>query len=214
MWSSLGDTARATATVTDEPFETLPFAPDDLEVRFPLPDGRTQTTLVAVRGLPEPTPNTIDVEYSIASPQRARAITHDGAPFGAALAGLILTVGVCLAGWRLWHVLAGRRAQRRALSHGTHLLRYVLTPAPDGSCLLLLYRDGMATRPTFLVELADDMVGRLPGTGTVELHGRLASGEVVVARTRDTELLLSSPLLNIEPSEAAHLLNGTDPAAV
>jgi hypothetical protein len=214
MWSSLGETARATATVTAEPFEVFPFTPADLEVRFSLPDGSSQTTLVAVRGLPDVVPETLDVEYSVASPHRARALEHDGAPFGAALSGVVLAIGLGFAGWRLWNVLALRRAQGRALRQGKHLLRYVLTPTPDGTCLLLLYRDGLASSPAFAFELADDMLGRLPGAGTVEIHGLLVAGEVVVARTAGRQLVTASPLLDIDPDEAVHLINGTEPAAV
>lgn len=216
MWSSLGETARATATVTDEPLETFPFAPEDLGVRFRLPDGSTQTTLVTVRGLPDPVPETLDVEYSVASPYRARVLDGDGAPFGAALAGAVLLLGLCFTGWRLRSLLAGRRAQRRALRHGKHQLRYVLVlvPAPDGTCLLLLYRDGLASSPAFALELSDDVLGRVPGAGAVELQGQLMAGEVVVARRAGQELLTASPLLDIDADEAVHLINGTAPAAL
>jgi len=213
MWSSTGKTARATATITDpEPYEMLPFGPADLEVRFPAGDGVSETTLVSVLGLPEQVPETIEVEYSVANPDRARATEYDGAAVGSVLSAVILLAGLAWAGWRLWQVLAGRRDQRQALRQAKHSMRYVLVPTGDGSCLMLLYTDGLVARPAFAVELADDLCGRMQGEGAVEVHGRLEASQVVVAKVDERDVLTASPLLDVDASDCVHLINGTEPA--
>ena len=214
LWGSLGETARVTATVTGEPYETIPFAPEDLEVEFPVGGGRRETTLVAVRGLPDTLPGTIEVEYSLANPDRARALQHDGAALGAGLSAAAVLLGTGVSGWRLWHLAAGRRDERRALRHGKQLLRYVLVPDFDGTSVLLLYRDGLVGQPTFALALLADLQGHVAAAGTVEVHGRLAAGEVVVAKIAGIELPTASTLLEIDSADARDLVNATEPAEI
>ena len=211
VWATTGPTATVTAEVTDAPYETVPFAPADLEVTFPVRDGGTETTLVAVRGLPEPTPKTLPIEYSLSDPNRARALQYDGRAVGAGLAGLAFTVGAGFSGWRLWHLIAVRRAERRARTAPGRLRRYVLIPDLDATCVLLIYPDGLQDRPEFALELLDDPRGRIAAAGTVELRGALQPGEVVAALINGRELLTASPLLEVDQDEVLGLVNATDP---
>ena len=211
VWATTGPTATVTAEVTDTPYETLPLAPADLEVTFPLRDGGTETTLVAVRGLPELTPETLPIEYSLSEPNRARALQYDGRAVGAGLAGLAFTMGTAITGWRLWHLAAVRRGQRQARTAPGRLRRYVLMPDLDGTCVLLIYPYRLEEGPDFALELLDDPRGRIAAAGTVELRGTLQAGEIVVALINGRELLTASPLLEVDQDEVLGLVNASDP---
>ena len=207
VWATAGETRTVEAQVTDEYLEgAVPFGPGDVEVTFPLEGGGRETTLVSVRGLPEPAPSALPVAYSTADPDRARALRYDGAARGTGLGAAALLAGLAWSGWRLAQVLRDRRAGNRALEGPARQVRYVLVPDIDSEVVLLLW-DGFADRPAHALALVDDPRGRLPGAGTVEVRGRYAAGEVVAARAGERTLLLASPLLEVEEDEVLDLVN-------
>lgn len=114
VWASTGPTAEVVATVDGDPTETLPFAPDDLEITFPLRDGGTSNTLVAVAGLPKPRPKTLRVAYDLDDSDRVRALEYDGALRGSAIGGALILGGFAFTAWRWFSLVAVGRATRRA----------------------------------------------------------------------------------------------------
>ena len=207
IWATAGETRSVQAQVSDDYLEgVLPFVPGDVEVTFPVEGGGRETTLVAVRGLPDPEPETLPIAYSTADPDRARALQHDGAALGAGLGAAAVLVGIVWSGWRLAQVLRDRRAEQRALAGPARQVRYVLVPDVDSQVVLLLW-DGFASRPAHALVLVDDPRGRLPGAGTLEVRGSYTAGEVVAARAGGRTLLLASALLELDEQEALDLVN-------
>lgn len=209
MSTLLGPTSAATAQVTDEYLEgPVPFASGDVEVTFPLAGG-SATTLVAVRGWPDPAPTSLRVVYATADPDRARSLDHDGAPVGAAVGALPLVIGLGWTGWRLTRTALQRRQAKRALNGPSRRLRYVLVPDLDSEMVLLLW-EGAATRPTRALTLVDDPRGRLSCAGTVELRGGKEPGDVVAAFVDGRPLLLASALLELDEQDALDVVNAVD----
>lgn len=199
------------------------LAPDDLEVRFTTLDGRRVTTLVAVRGLPDPVPPTLEVAYSRARPERAVAVVHAGDVRGAAVGAVVLLGAAGGYGWWVAPLLLSGRRQRRARDRGSRTpVRYAAFLADSGDVVLVLSADGLpggtSGRPGVAVVLSPGAEALLPGaSGAAVLHGEATPGGTVALTTlaRGTEVLvpLGSPLLEQDEEELLLLVNGGDDLA-
>lgn len=213
-----GPTARAVAA-TGETIDGLPLlAPQDLEVRFTTADGRRVETLVAVGGLPDPTPSTIEVDYSVDDPERAVAVGY-GADVRGAVVGAVILLGAPggLAWWLSPLLLSGRR-QRRAVTGGPRTrVRYAAFLADSGDAVLVLAGDlpGTGGRPERTVVLDPGAQALLPAaTGDATLHGAPHPGSTVALTVEvagvETLVPLASPLLEDDEEGLLLLVNGED----
>jgi hypothetical protein len=212
LWASAGPTETVVATVHDDPVDTLPFGPGDLEVSFPVRGRGSSTTLVAVTGLPHPRPETIAVAYDLDNPDRARARQYDGAARGGAIGGGLILAGLGFAAWRTHRVLSVARDERRARSSSERrFVPYVLVPDGEEELHLLLFDAGRTAPPRHVIVLAEDVRGQVPAAGTAEVRGGYEPGGIVVPLVDGVELATASRLLEIAPEDVLEVVNNVTP---
>jgi hypothetical protein len=209
--AGFGPVARVEATVTADPEAGLlpVVTADDLPVRFTTASGRRVVTLVAVRGLPDPRPATLPIEYSVADPSRVRALEHAGHVVGATTPTLVILADLGAGAWFATGLLRRRSGERRArLAGPVHQARYALFLDPDGVLVMLVFTGtDPAARPAWILPVDVRARQRIPPAGQVTLHGNLEDGDIV-APTVDQEPVRPDGLLTYAHAEAVlDLLN-------
>jgi hypothetical protein len=211
--AALGARSTAEATVTGDPTSSVPFVTaDDLPVRFTTRDGRTIDTAVAVHGLPEPPPTTIDVEYSVAAPERVVAVEHAGHVVGVALPTLVLLVlggfALRLAGGAL---VQARRRRRARASGAVSSVAYAMFLDPGGVLVMLLFTGGGGgSRAEWILPVHPTARHRLRAAGTATIHGALTAGAMVAVTVDGHPVKTVAPLFAADTEDVLELVNETD----
>lgn len=211
--AGFGPVTRVEARITGQPEGFVPLSADDLPIRFTTASGRDVVTLVAVRGLPDPAPATLPIEYSDTHPERVRALEHAGHVFGASTSTAVILLDLGVAGAFVVAGLRRRRAEAAARASGeNHEVRYALALGSYGELMMLVFTAGQPdARPAWMLPLDPRVRHAVPPSGRATLHGRLDDDARVAVSVDGRPLRTDGPLLYAHAEAVLHLLNGSGP---